>query len=205
MTDFNTPGHYVLEDGSDSMEVLAKILGEEQYVGFLRGNAIKYLIRYKLKGGIEDLRKAIDYINRLIAIGEESPSEKEEIDKNDLRSVVEVAEAFRKILGDKSEKEITIAEKLYDTCKKYSLLLNVDYEYGRMKNGDPVPMSAELTIAYVDEIFFSVRLDEEKDWYFIDNVLEKIPDPIAKELKEICTAYGETLIKNRGDLFSFFN
>lgn len=177
MTDFNTPGHYVLEDGSDSMAVLAKLLGEEQYVGFLRGNALKYLIRYKQKGGVEDLKKAKDYINRLIAIGEEKPSDEEK----------------------------TIAEKLYDTCKKYSLLLNVDYEYGRMKNGDPVPMSAELTIAYVDEIFFSVRLDEEKDWYFIDNVLEKIPDPIAKELKEICTAYGETLIKNRGDLFSFFN
>ena len=197
MTEFNTPKHYVLVDGSDSMDALEKILGPEEFKGFLRGNAIKYLIRYKLKGGVEDLKKARDYINRLIAIVEKT-------DENDLRSVTEVAESFIKRLGDKSEEEKTIAEKLYEVSKKYSLLLNVDYEYGRMKNGDPVPMSAELTIAYVDEIFFSVRLDEEKDWYFIDNALEKIPDPIAKELKEICTAYGETLIKNRGDLFSFF-
>lgn len=65
MTDFNTPAHYVLEDGSDSMEILAKLLGEEQYVGFLRGNVFKYLIRYALKGGLEDLYKAEDYVARL--------------------------------------------------------------------------------------------------------------------------------------------
>ena len=65
MKDFKTPSHYVLEDGSDSMEVMAKLLGEEQYVGFLRGNAFKYLIRYALKGGLEDLYKAGDYVARL--------------------------------------------------------------------------------------------------------------------------------------------
>lgn len=121
MTEFNTPSHYVLSDGSDSMGVLAKILGTEEFKGFLRGNAIKYLIRYKLKGGIEDLKKATDYINRLIAIAEKA-------DENDLYSVVEVAEAIRKALGDKSEEEKTIAEKLYDTCKKYRLHLNVKFD-----------------------------------------------------------------------------
>ena len=65
MTEFNTPSHYVLEDGSDSMDLIAKILGREQFKGFLRGNALKYLIRYELKGGIEDLKKALDYIERL--------------------------------------------------------------------------------------------------------------------------------------------
>lgn len=65
MKDFKTPSHYVLEDGSDSMEVMAKLLGEEQYVGFLRGNAFKYLIRYALKGGVNDLYKAEDYVARL--------------------------------------------------------------------------------------------------------------------------------------------
>lgn len=67
MTDFMTPAHYVLEDGSDSMTILEKILGKEQYVGFLRGNAFKYLIRYAFKGGLEDLYKAEDYVARLAA------------------------------------------------------------------------------------------------------------------------------------------
>lgn len=65
MKDFKTPSHYVLEDGSDSMAALKKILGREQYIGFLRGNAFKYLIRYAFKGGVNDLYKAEDYVARL--------------------------------------------------------------------------------------------------------------------------------------------
>lgn len=75
MSEFNTPSHYVLSDGSDSMDVLAKILGPEEFKGFLRGNALKYLIRYKLKGGVDDLFKAMDYIERLISLEEESDDE----------------------------------------------------------------------------------------------------------------------------------
>lgn len=82
MTEFNTPSHYVLSDGSDSMEVLAKILGSDEFKGFLRGNAIKYLIRYKLKGGIEDLKKAMDYIARLEAVEETEEKEREFIKKS---------------------------------------------------------------------------------------------------------------------------
>lgn len=77
MTDFMTPAHYVLEDGSDSMDLIAKILGREQFKGFLRGNALKYLIRYELKGGIEDLKKALDYIERLVDLEEESVDREE--------------------------------------------------------------------------------------------------------------------------------
>ena len=82
MTEFNTPSHYVLSDGSDSMGVLEKILGPEEFKGFLRGNAIKYLIRYKLKGGIEDLKKAMDYIARLEAVEEAEEKEREFIKKS---------------------------------------------------------------------------------------------------------------------------
>lgn len=38
----------------------------EQFVGFLHGNAIEYIARYASKGGIEDLRKAIHYLQKLI-------------------------------------------------------------------------------------------------------------------------------------------
>lgn len=33
---------------------------------FLRGNIIKYIMRYDAKGGLEDLKKARDYLDRLI-------------------------------------------------------------------------------------------------------------------------------------------
>lgn len=35
-------------------------------IGFLEGNAIKYLCRWRNKNGIQDLRKAIHYIELLI-------------------------------------------------------------------------------------------------------------------------------------------
>lgn len=41
---------------------------ERNQMGFFDGNALKYIMRYKDKGGVEDLRKAIHYIERLIEI-----------------------------------------------------------------------------------------------------------------------------------------
>jgi hypothetical protein len=35
-------------------------------IGYMEGNAIKYLTRWRSKGGIEDLRKAKHYIDLLI-------------------------------------------------------------------------------------------------------------------------------------------
>ncbi len=37
-------------------------------LGFLEGNAVKYLSRWREKNGIEDLKKAIHYIEKLIEI-----------------------------------------------------------------------------------------------------------------------------------------
>jgi hypothetical protein len=37
-------------------------------LGYLEGNVIKYVTRYKNKGGIEDLRKAQHYLAKLIEI-----------------------------------------------------------------------------------------------------------------------------------------
>jgi len=39
-------------------------------LGFFEGNAIKYLSRWKEKGGVSDLKKAIHYIEKLIEIEE---------------------------------------------------------------------------------------------------------------------------------------
>jgi hypothetical protein len=37
-------------------------------IGFFEGNAIKYLTRWREKGGVDDLRKAQHYIEKLIEI-----------------------------------------------------------------------------------------------------------------------------------------
>ena len=37
-------------------------------IGYLEGNVIKYVTRYKNKGGVEDLKKAQHYLSKLIEI-----------------------------------------------------------------------------------------------------------------------------------------
>lgn len=49
-------------------------MSREQFAGFLRGNAIKYLARCDAKGGIEDLRKARHYIDKLVEFLEQADS-----------------------------------------------------------------------------------------------------------------------------------
>lgn len=42
-------------------------------LGYCEGTAIKYLTRWKSKGGIEDLRKAIHFIEKLIEFERNKP------------------------------------------------------------------------------------------------------------------------------------
>jgi hypothetical protein len=37
-------------------------------LGYLEGNVVKYVTRYKEKGGIEDLKKARHYLDKLIEV-----------------------------------------------------------------------------------------------------------------------------------------
>jgi hypothetical protein len=60
----NHPAHY----RQGSMEVIDAIEGLA--LGFHAGNVVKYVARYKAKGGLEDLKKAAWYLRRLIDIEE---------------------------------------------------------------------------------------------------------------------------------------
>jgi len=43
---------------------------ERNNMGFFDGNALKYIMRFKLKNGIEDLKKARHYLDKLIEMSE---------------------------------------------------------------------------------------------------------------------------------------
>jgi hypothetical protein len=58
--DVVSPEHYKQGD----IEVIDYIL--DQKFNYLEGNIIKYVSRYKSKNGIEDLRKARWYLDKLI-------------------------------------------------------------------------------------------------------------------------------------------
>lgn len=51
-------------------DAMAAWMSPEAFEGFLRGNVVKYLARYPDKGGVEDLRKARHYLDRLIELYE---------------------------------------------------------------------------------------------------------------------------------------
>ena len=62
----NHPSHYT-QGGIECIEAIkAATVGLEGIEAVCMGNAIKYIWRWKQKNGIEDLKKAIWYINKLI-------------------------------------------------------------------------------------------------------------------------------------------
>lgn len=64
MDNINNPAHYN-QGKFETIEIIQDITGEG-FEAFLLGNIIKYLARYKYKNGIEDLKKARWYLNKLI-------------------------------------------------------------------------------------------------------------------------------------------
>ena len=62
----NHPEHYTAytADGIECIDAIEAALTPEQFIGYCRGNALKYLWRTGRKGGVEDLQKAIWYLNR---------------------------------------------------------------------------------------------------------------------------------------------
>lgn len=59
------PSHY-RQGGIETIDYIMAKLSNEEFIGFLKGNVIKYVTRERLKGGITDLRKAQYYLNKLI-------------------------------------------------------------------------------------------------------------------------------------------
>ena len=68
----NSPAHY-MGSGIECIHAIKAAMSTDEFLGYLRGNSIKYLWRYREKGGLEDLRKSQWYMARLISEFETSP------------------------------------------------------------------------------------------------------------------------------------
>ena len=62
------PSHYT-RGGVECIEGIKAALGEG-FVDYCQGNVLKYVWRWKLKGGVEDLRKAQVYLGWMIEAAE---------------------------------------------------------------------------------------------------------------------------------------
>lgn len=56
---------YHKSGGVETIDYLHAFLTEDEFNGFRKGNIIKYVSRANRKNGIEDIRKARDYIHYL--------------------------------------------------------------------------------------------------------------------------------------------
>lgn len=62
----NHPHHYT-EGNIEAIDAISASMSYSEFRGYLKGNCLKYIWRYDKKGAaIEDLSKAVWYLNKLI-------------------------------------------------------------------------------------------------------------------------------------------
>ncbi len=66
MDNVNHPEHYCMGK-IETIEAISAALGNDGFKSYCAGNIIKYVWRYRYKGGKESLEKARWYLDRLIA------------------------------------------------------------------------------------------------------------------------------------------
>ena len=60
----HSPAHYN-QGHTECIDAIEAMLSQEEYIGYLRGNSMKYRWRFRYKNGLEDLNKAEWYEKRL--------------------------------------------------------------------------------------------------------------------------------------------
>lgn len=63
----NHPSHYA-SGAIEAIEAIEASMSKEAFKGMLKGNILKYIWRYEMKNGAQDLKKAQWYLNRLLAM-----------------------------------------------------------------------------------------------------------------------------------------
>lgn len=66
--DIQVGGNHYKEMAIQPIEFIMK-----NNIGFMEGNAIKYISRWRSKGGVEDLKKARHYLDMLIEFEQGAP------------------------------------------------------------------------------------------------------------------------------------
>ena len=61
-------GDHYMNMGVQPWKAMESWMTDEQLIGFMMGNVIKYVARWQEKNGIEDLRKASHYLEKLIEV-----------------------------------------------------------------------------------------------------------------------------------------
>ena len=79
----NNPLHYN-QGLIECIDAIRAMLSHEEFIGYLRGNSLKYRWRFRYKNGVQDLEKAEWYEKRL---KEELNKEEEDVILNNLAKI----------------------------------------------------------------------------------------------------------------------
>lgn len=71
----NHPAHYT-KGGIECIDAMISVFGEETIAKYCHINAFKYLWRSENKNGVEDIKKAIWYLNKYVELYKEVPKKK---------------------------------------------------------------------------------------------------------------------------------
>lgn len=66
MMNVTKPNHYKSQSGKDLFDEWAEHYTPEQFISIMESIADRYIKRHRYKNGVEDLKKAVETINRLI-------------------------------------------------------------------------------------------------------------------------------------------
>lgn len=61
----NHPPHYT-QGGIECLDAIEASMPAEGFQDYCKGNILKYIWRYRFKNGVEDLKKAQFYLDRMI-------------------------------------------------------------------------------------------------------------------------------------------
>jgi hypothetical protein len=66
--EYQVGGNHYASKSVQPWEAMESWMSAEAFAGFLHGNCIKYLARYKDKNGVQDLQKCQHYLAKLIEL-----------------------------------------------------------------------------------------------------------------------------------------
>ena len=64
--DIQVGGTHYLNKTVQPWEAMEAWFSEVEFMGYLKGNVVKYMARCNDKGGLDDLKKAQHYLNKLV-------------------------------------------------------------------------------------------------------------------------------------------
>lgn len=86
-----TPAHYDLNlNGVETIDVIRAVLGDEGFGKHCRGCALKYLMRADKKNGIEDLKKAQQYLKWEIELRERAENKSAHEEKWEQKNAINI-------------------------------------------------------------------------------------------------------------------